>query len=179
MEKPVGMPNLIDSSYMSYENAFIFIVTIINDEYKLMLVRTIKDRSFGIPGGMRNIGEIPIETACREFKEETTNIITKQELILHNFKKYYYKPYKAVIYYGIHPYKELNSGYINNDEIDYIYHLDINKIFRYNNKLEFNHNYIKKSTSGNHSPLRKAMIESIKEMINDNDFKEFIIGILK
>ena len=120
MEKPVGMPNLIDRLYMSYKNAFIFIISIINNEYKLMLVRTIKDKSFGIPGGMSENAEIPIETACREFKEETGNILTKQELILHNFKKYYYKPYKSVIYYGIIPYKELNSGSIYNDEIDYI-----------------------------------------------------------
>jgi 8-oxo-dGTP pyrophosphatase MutT (NUDIX family) len=179
MEKPVGMPNLIDRLYMSYKNAFIFIISIINNEYKLMLVRTIKDKSFGIPGGMSENAEIPIETACREFKEETGNILTKQELILHNFKKYYYKPYKSVIYYGIIPYKELNSGSIYNDEIDYIYHLDINKIFRYNNnKLEFNHNYTKISTSGNQYPLRKAMKDSISEMINDLEFKEFIIGLL-
>lgn len=167
-----------------YKNAFIFLVTKQNNKYKLMLVRptSSSNKSFGIPGGMRDKNELSLQTMQREFMEETTNYITKEELILYNFKIFFYKPYKTVIYYGIIPNKKLRNGSINNshmNEIDYIYHLDINKIFKYiNNQLEFDSYYTIKSTSGKSYPLRRAMIESMKDMIKDKKFKQFIINLL-
>lgn len=168
-------------------NAFIFLVTKQNNKYKLMLVRTTNNKSFGIPGGMSDTNEDPFTTMQREFNEETTNYVTKEELILNNFKIYYYEPTNAYIYYGIIPNKKLRSGSINMNETDYIYHLDINKIFKYNHNLifdytsaplGFDYRYTIKSTSGKSYPLRKAMIESTKDMIKDKDFKQFIISLL-
>jgi 8-oxo-dGTP pyrophosphatase MutT (NUDIX family) len=165
-------------------NAFIFLVTNQNNKYKLMLVRTTNNKSFGIPGGMSDTDEDPFTTMQREFNEETTNYVTKEELILNNFKIYYYEPTNAYIYYGIIPNKKLRSGSINNyginmNEIDYIYHLDIHKLFKYTFiSLEVDHTYTIKSTSGKSYPLRRAMIDSLKSMIKDKDFKQFIINLI-
>jgi uncharacterized protein (UPF0216 family) len=93
------------------------------------------------------------------------------------------------------PNKQLRNGSINNNgsngtymnEIDYIYHLDIHKIFKYNNQvpkgqnynnLIFNKDYTIKFTSGKVYPLRKSMIKSLKEMIKDDNFKQFIINLI-
>jgi len=169
-------------------NAFIFLVTEKNNKYRVMLVRPTysTNKSFGIPGGKSDntfsMSETPLMTMQREFNEETTNIITTDELILYNFKIFYYEPTNAYIYYGIIPHKKLKEGPIYNsymDEIDYIYNLDIKKIFKYkNNKLIFNNNYTIKFRNNIYYPLRKAMINSLKEMIKDKKFKRFIIDLL-